>query len=172
MNYAGLVASMKANTMKMTEGEKSSALERGAVSQLPLAVGQTISFAPDATVLYQNINGTQIPMIIGVLSETFDADAEPVRVSLVSFGRHFFNPQTKVLTKPIDVAEEGTDESRLTYTQFKDLTLAEIPAKLQGKSVKIRGIGTYASLDAVGNVRKQANSQPMFQTVTAYEFTA
>lgn len=171
MNYQSLVASMLANTAKLTENEKENALNRNAVSAIPLAVGNVISFAPDASVMYQNINGTQIPMIVGVLADTFDASAEPTRISLVAFGRHFFNPQTKVLTKPIDIAEPGTDETKLTYTQFKELaTLGEIPARLQGKTLKIRGIAQFESIDANGQARKQANGQSMFQTVYAFEF--
>lgn len=171
MNYKSLVTSMLANTAKLSDGEKENALNRAAVSAVPLAMNDVISFAPDAKVLYQNINGTQIPMIIGVLSPTFDESAEPIRISLVAFGRHFFNPQTKVLTKPIDIAEEGTDESQLTYTQFKELTtMAEIPARLQGKTVKVRGIEQFESIDAKGKARLQPNGQSMFQTVYAFEF--
>lgn len=171
MNYKSLVTSMLVNTAKLSESDKENALNRAAVSAIPLAMGDIISFAPDASVLYQNINGTQIPMIIGVLSPTFDENSEPIRISLVAFGRHFFNPQTKVLTKPIDIAEEGTDESQLTYTQFKNLaTLGEIPAKLQGTTVKIRGIEQYQSIDANGKARLQPNGQSMFQTIYAFEF--
>lgn len=171
MNYEALIKSMMSNTAKLTDKEKENALNRGAVSQIPLSVGDVISFTPDLKVMYVDINGTQTPMVVGTLSDTFDETAEPARISLVSFGRHFFNPQTKKVTKPADIAETGTDVTKLTYNVFKDVAnLGEIPALLAGKTLKVRGIEQFASINADGTKRLSATQQPMFTTVTAYEF--
>ena len=170
MNCKKLIESMKDETVKLSSEERKQLLSRGAVTQLPLMVGQVITFPSPCDVLIQNVNGNKVPMVVGTIGDAYDEEGEAARISLVSFGRCFTNPQTKVTSTPVTIAETGTDPAKLVYTKIKDLSLEEVPAEIAGKTVVIRGIQTFNSVNADGTTRTNAQGQPMFQTVYAFEF--
>lgn len=169
MNYESLVASMAAADAKVSAQDREQILSRAATSAVPLAIGDVISFAADAKEQMINIGGNVIPMIAAVYGDKFDPKAEGLRVSLSAFARKFYNPQTKVLSTPVDICPKEADVTKLTYTLFKDGQLLDIPSKLQGKSVKILAIEEYENVDLKGRAMLQPNGRPMTTVIYAME---
>lgn len=179
MNIKAMLENAANNTEKLTPEEEKALKSRGAVSAVPLTKGDIIAFGSDASKLtdVRTIGGNKIVMLIGgKLAKAGDkvTDAtEGVQVSSVAFGRAVTNRNTGVAVTPATVAAasgETYDAAKLAYNQLQNMSLADVPNYVAGKTFRIVGLQDVGLTlpDGTPRVNTQTGQQ-MFQTVYAFE---